>query len=202
MNYYKPEQFSQLQEIISNYKIIREEFMNLQVPVMKVDREEKHYAEVISEVIQQVSNGSPYGWVKGWGAEGGNDKWLQLGLYAYDNNVNELLLIPFFREKMPKTFEMIKRLEGVFMCALVNLKPRTILTRHSHPYIEEQSLLQLHLPLVTAQNDNYNYINCNGEFKQHIEGVPIIFDGSLDHFALNESDEDRIILYIEFKRTN
>ena len=202
MNYYKPEQFSQLQEIISNYKIIREEFMNLQVPVMKVDREEKHYAEVISEVIQQVSNGSPYGWVKGWGAEGGNDKWLQLGLYSYDNNVNELLLIPFFREKMPKTFEMIKRLEGVFMCALVNLKPRTILTRHSHPYIEEQSLLQLHLPLVTAQNDNYNYINCNGEFKQHIEGVPIIFDGSLDHFALNESDEDRIILYIEFKRTN
>lgn len=82
----------------------------------------------------------------------------------------------------------------------MNLKPRSILTRHSHPYIEEQSLLQLHLPIVTAKKDNYNYINCNGEFKQHIEGVPIIFDGSLDHFALNESDEDRIILYIEFKK--
>lgn len=200
INYYNSEQFPQLQEIISNYEIIREEFMNLNIPLMEVDRENKHYDEIIMEILQQVSVGKPYGWVKGWGVEGGNDKWLQLGLYSYDNNVNELLLIPFFSKKMPKTFEMIKKIKGLYICALVNLKPRSILTRHSHPYIEEQSLLQLHLPIVTAKKDNYNYINCNGEFKQHIEGVPIIFDGSLDHFALNESDEDRIILYIEFKK--
>ncbi|WP_370402894.1 hypothetical protein [Tenacibaculum dicentrarchi] len=27
-----------------------------------------------------------------------------------------------------------------------------------------------------------------------------MFDGYFDHFALNESDEDRIILYLEFKK--
>lgn len=201
MNFYNPEQFSQLQEIISNYEIIRKEYNELKIPVMQVDREGKNYDEVIFDVIQQVNNGKEYGWVKGWGAEGGNDKWLQLGLYSYNETVNNLVLTPFLSKKMPQTFEMIKKIDGLYMCALVNLKSRTILSCHNHPYIEEEQLLQLHLPLVTAKSNNYNYINCNGEFKQHIEGIPIIFDGSLDHFALNESNEDRIILYVEFKKT-
>ena len=198
-NFYNHLQFPQLREIISNYKTIKEEFVNLNIPIMDIDRENKHYQEVIKEVILQVNNGGDYGWVKGWGVEGGNDNWLQLGLYSYDSEVNNFILEPFLRKFMPKTYEMIKKVNDLFMCAIVNLKKRTLLTRHSHPYIKELNLLQLHLPLITAKTENYNYINCNGEFRQHIEGEPIIFDGSLEHFALNESDEDRIILYIEFK---
>lgn len=200
MNFYEPEAFGQLDEIISNYEIIKKEYSELKIPVMQVDREGKHYDQVILDVIQQVNNGKDYGWIKGWGAEGGNEKWLQLGLYSYNEMVNELILEPFFKRNMPQTFDMIKKIEGLYMCALVNLKSRTILSCHNHPYIEEEQLLQLHLPLVTANINNYNYINCNGEFRQHVVGIPIIFDGSLDHFALNESDEDRIILYVEFKK--
>lgn len=201
-NFYDNLQFPQLQEIILNYNIIKEEFVNLNIPIMNIDRENKHYQEVIIEIIHQVNNGSDYGWIKGWGNEGGNDNWLQLGLYSFDTEVNNIILKPFLKKFMPKTFEMIKKVDDLFMCAVVNLKKRTILNRHSHPYIKELNLLQLHLPLITAKTENYNYINCNGEFKQHIEGVPIIFDGSLEHFALNESDQDRIILYIEFKNNN
>jgi hypothetical protein len=60
--------------------------------------------------------------------------------------------------------------------------------------------LQLHLPIITAKEQNYAYLNVNGEFRQHTAGEPIIFDGSLDHFVLNESPSDRIILYMEFKK--
>lgn len=199
-NFYNPEDFSQFQELISKYQVVREEFLNLDVPLMDINREKKHVDDVINEIFQEIVKGNPYGWVKGWGQEGGNDNWLQLGLCSHSKEINEFFLYPFLREKMPQTYEILKKIDAIHMCALVNLKPRTILNRHTHPYINEQSLLQLHLPLVTAKSDNYNYINCNGEFKQHVEGIPIVFDGSLNHFALNESDEDRIIMYIEFKK--
>ena len=66
--------------------------------------------------------------------------------------------------------------------------------------IYKESLLQFHLPIITAPERNYAYLNVMGEFRQHVEGEPIIFDGSLDHFAINESDVDRTIVYMEFKK--
>ncbi|WP_370402893.1 hypothetical protein [Tenacibaculum dicentrarchi] len=72
---------------------------------------------------------------------------------------------------MPKTFEMIKRINDIDICALVNLNPKTMLIRHSHPYIEEYWSVKTSFIISNSPNDNY--INCNGEFIQHLEGVPI-----------------------------
>lgn len=94
---------------------------------------------------------------------------------------------------------MLSKIEGIKICAFVKLKARALLPCHTHPEIHEEKLLQLHLPLVTASERNYAYLNVMGEFRQHRCGEPIVFDGSLDHFALNESDVDRTILYMEFK---
>ena len=58
----------------------------------------------------------------------------------------------------------------------------------------------MHLPLETAPEANYAYLNVNGQFRQHVLGQPIVFDGSLDHFALNASHCDRTVLYVEFER--
>ena len=54
----------------------------------------------------------------------------------------------------------------------------------------------MHLPIDTASIGNYAYINVQGEFRQHRCGKPIVFDGSLDHFALNESKKNRNHFYI------
>lgn len=37
-NFYNHLQFPQLREIISNYKTIKEEFVNLNIPIMNIDR--------------------------------------------------------------------------------------------------------------------------------------------------------------------
>jgi beta-hydroxylase len=80
------------------------------------------------------------------------------------------------------------------------LKPKTILHCHTHDEIGEENLLQFHLTLTSAVKNNFSYLNVNGEFRQHNVGEAIIFDGSLPHFALNESEHNRVILYLEFTK--
>jgi hypothetical protein len=59
----------------------------------------------------------------------------------------------------------------------------------------------MHIPLQMATGkDNYTYIHVGGEFRKYELGVPIIFDGTQEHFVFNESDEDRIIIHIDFSR--
>ena len=43
-------------------------------------------------------------------------------------------------------------------------------------------------------------LNVAGEIRQHVTGGTIVFDGSLPHWAVNASAEERVILYLEFDR--
>jgi beta-hydroxylase len=88
---------------------------------------------------------------------------------------------------------------GVKVAAFVRLAPDGFLGAHRHPELREEGLLQMHLTLEAADEANYAYLNVEGEFRQHVPGEGFVFDGSLDHFALNASPEDRVILYLEFR---
>lgn len=199
--FYSITEFPKLQQLCNQWEVVRDEFLQLGAPMMQTHREgeKKHYAEVIQDIKEEVEISGVYGWIRGWGAEGGNNNWIQYGLMSSDEYVNEMVR-PFVEYVVPNTYQLIAKIQGIKICAFVTLKAQTILHCHTHPEIFDEGLLQLHLPLVTAVNRNYAYLNVNGEFRQHICGKPIIFDGSLDHFAINESNEDRSILYIEFKR--
>jgi aspartyl/asparaginyl beta-hydroxylase (cupin superfamily) len=197
--YYSIDNYPQLQELCDNWKIIQKEFLQINAPMMNVHRDGNKYDEVIRNVQKELQSGNPYGWIRGWGNAGGNDEWIQYGILSYNSQVNAMLE-PFISSFIPKTLKMLKKIDGIKICAFVKLKRRSMIPCHTHPEIHEQSLLQFHLPIVTATERNYAYLNVLGEFRQHECGVPIIFDGSLDHFAINESDKDRTILYLEFKQ--
>jgi aspartyl/asparaginyl beta-hydroxylase (cupin superfamily) len=197
--YYSITDFPQLHELHQNWLTIQMEFLQINAPLMNVHREGQKYKEVIGNVITELQNGNEYGWIRGWGKDGGNDDWIQFGVLSYNSQVNAMLE-PFVSSVVPRTLSMLKKIEGIKICAFVKLKAHSMLPCHTHPEIYEESLLQFHLPIITAHERNYAYLNVSGEFRQHECGIPIIFDGSLDHFAINESSEDRTILYIEFKR--
>lgn len=192
--YYEIDQFPKLARLCKNWKIIKAEYEKLEAPIMKIHRNGKVYDQVLSEVIHYINEGNEYGWVLGWGATEGNHDWLQYGLIFRDQ------IVPFVHSEMEQTVAMFKHIKGVKMCALATLNPYTVLHTHQHPVVREEGLLQLHLPIATVPHKNYNYLNVQGEFRQHVCGEPIVFDGSLDHFALNESADQRTILYIEFDK--
>ncbi|NEP12736.1 MAG: aspartyl/asparaginyl beta-hydroxylase domain-containing protein [Symploca sp. SIO2C1] len=192
--FYEIQDFPKLKALADNWEIIRDEFINLNAPLLHINRVNKSHTEVYDELVEHMEQGGEYGWLKGWGQDGPNSDWIQYGLVILDS------VIPYAIDKMPETIELLRSIQGIKVCALVKLKSNSFITSHTHPEIKEEGLLQLHITLDAAMERNFAYLNVNGEFKQHKSGSAVVFDGSLHHFALNASSCDRTILYMEFEK--
>ncbi len=194
-SFYDIEDFPKLKKLADQWEVIRDEYLNLNAACMEIDRVGKTRQQILEEIQGSLKKGYPYGWIQGWTPHGaGNPNWLQYPLLSLDK------ALPFARPKMPKTLALLRKVKGIKVCSLSRLKPHSFLANHRHPEIYKEGLLQMHIPIYTANEANYTYFNVNGEFRQHKCGEPMIFDGSLDHFALNASSIDRAIVYIEFDK--
>ena len=197
-NFYSINDFPRLKKLVDNTKIITNELNEITDNVMYINRAFKSHAMVRGEIYNQIREGEKYGWIKGWDYSNlnfENCNWLQYGI-MFNDEVPDFLDI-----NLTNTILLLKAIKGVKVAAFVKLKPRTILHSHTHEEIEKENLLQFHLTLTSAVKNNFAYLNVNGEFRQHNVGEAIIFDGSLPHFALNESEHDRVILYLEFSKS-
>ena len=194
--FYEIDEFPRLKALARNWQVLRQEFLNLNAPLMEINRAGKTHAEVYAEVVKYVQAGGRYGWLAGWDPDNrANPNWIQYGLMAFDK------IVPFVQHAMPKTMQLLAGMEGIKVCALSLMKPQTYLGLHNHPEIHEEGLLQMHITIDVPAEQNYSYLNVNGAFNHNVLGDAIIFDGSLDHFALNASPDSRTIFYMEFERS-
>jgi beta-hydroxylase len=60
-------------------------------------------------------------------------------------------------------------------------------------------LLTYHLGIVAVPR--FSYLNVDGTFVEEQERKAVVFDGSCVHFALNMSNSERVLLYMEFDRS-
>ena len=188
--FYDLSTFSGLERLAQSWTTIRDEYQNLQAPILDIDRAGKSHLEVLAE-LQKRGQGN--GWLKGWSPQNQpNPDWLSYGLIFMDQTFLNV------RQRMPKTTEMLLDIKGIKVCALNMLRPHTLLSTHTHPELPAQGLLQYHLCLTADDDSNFNYFNVDGEFVHQAPGAAYIFDGALPHFALNATRQDRVILYIEF----
>jgi aspartyl/asparaginyl beta-hydroxylase (cupin superfamily) len=198
--FYSLDEFPGLNKLVDSWYIIREEFDLLKAPLMEINRNGKSHYEVQNEVVKKVLGGASYGWIEGWGQgqereqEQGNRDWTQFGLVVDD------LPVPFAAGAMPKTQNLLRGVRGIHVAALSRMAPHSLLSTHRHPELPERGLLQLHIGISAPESRNYAYFNVAGEFRQHVDGSAFVFDGSHDHFAVNCSDFERVILYVEFYR--
>lgn len=194
MAFYEVADFPVLASITDQIEVIRAEFLSLTEAVMPIDRVGKNHDAVIAELQAYLASGGTYGWMKGDGQAGGNASWLQYALMIHDVPVNEAILA------MPKTMAILQAIQGIKVCALSKMKPNCYLPTHTHPEISSENMLQYHLTIDAATVHNFAYLNVDGEFRQNTLGASIVFDGSLQHFAVNASPADRTIVYMEFYR--
>jgi hypothetical protein len=171
--FYDLDLFPRLKELAGHWRTIRDEFRALNAPILKIHRVGKSHGEVAAEVMSHVSSGGQYGWILGWDHDNReNPNWMQYGLVAFDDE------IPFARKTMPKTLDLLSNIKGVKVCALSKMKPNTFLSLHSHHEIRSQGLLQFHITVDAPAEQNYAYLNVNGEFNRNVPGDAIVFDGS------------------------
>ena len=152
----------------------------MDIDVTSLSREDVAHALVKSQKPQ---------WIRGWD---GHNGWLNYGIAINYN-------YPLGDAGLPYTTSLLKKISGIKFANLSLFKAGTFLPMHAHPEMLAEGLLTFHLGLDVPLGC---YLSVDGEFEREENGKAIIFDGSKSHYAFNDSDKDRLILYCEFSSQN
>lgn len=103
---------------------------------------------------------------------------------------------PSARALCPVTTELLQRIPTVKAAMFAALPPGGRLVTHRDPFAGS---VRYHLGLVTP-NDDHCYISVDGERYSWRDGEGVIFDETYLHYAENQSDQMRIILFCDVER--
>ena len=95
--------------------------------------------------------------------------------------------------QMPHTAKILKDHPYIISAYISILGPHKRLNPHTGPY---SGVLRLHLGLDIPEPD-LCYINVGGEIARWTQGGLLFFDDTYPHFAVNDSDRIRAVLFID-----
>jgi hypothetical protein len=125
-----------------------------------------------------------------------NRKFNQKKLDAQKENARLKLLNKSLFKTFPNTISLLKQIKGVRYAWFSRLAPKSKLAPHVH--VQTSATLIFHLGLVIPANKTSG-LSVDGRL--HVwekPGESIVFDDTFTHSAWNDSDQDRIILYVNF----
>lgn len=100
------------------------------------------------------------------------------------------------RELCPHTVALLDSIPNVKGAMFAMLPPGARLVRHRDPYAGS---LRYHLGLQTPNSPDC-FISVDGEPYHWRDGEAVVFDETYLHYAENQSDQNRIILFLDIKR--
>jgi|TARA_R110000824_G_scaffold292316_1_gene480709 aspartyl/asparaginyl beta-hydroxylase (cupin superfamily) len=95
--------------------------------------------------------------------------------------------------QMPYTYGILKIHDEVVSAYISVLGPNKRLNPHFGPY---SGILRLHLAL-DIPDENKCYMEVAGIRKPWIQGKCMLFDDTYEHFAVNDSDKKRAVLFMD-----
>lgn len=104
--------------------------------------------------------------------------------------------LPSAQRLCPKTLALLDPIKSVKGAMFAMLPPGSELTKHRDPYAGS---FRYHLGLVTPNSDDC-YLCVDGERYAWRDGEAVMFDETYLHYAKNETDQNRIILFLDVKR--
>lgn len=121
-----------------------------------------------------------------------------------DENWKSYLLLFFGYEleehcrNCPETTKLVKAIPGVSSAMFSVLAPGKKLLPHKGVY---KGVLRYHLGLIIPENEKQSWLVVNGVKKNWLEGKSLIFDDTFMHEACNESNQIRVVLFLDVVRT-
>lgn len=119
------------------------------------------------------------------------NKWKSFFLFAYGEKIEKNCSV------CPATTRSIQNIPGVLTVFFSILEPHTRLTEHRGPY---KGVLRYHLALLVPREYEKCGIRIEDEIRNWQEGKSMVFDDSFLHEAWNDSDEIRVVLFVDFER--
>lgn len=175
-NFWEPEEFPWVQELIKNFDVIQNELLILRNGKGFQPYKSPKYA---SDIETEDKLGS-YAHDKG--------SWNVFYLFLHDLKFEENC------KKCPKTVEIIQKLvpRQYFHAFFSAVTPETHIIAHNGPTNRK---LRLHFPLLNVEGSK---LRAGSETKHFKLGEPIIFDDSFNHESWHNGDKTRINLILDF----
>jgi beta-hydroxylase len=120
-----------------------------------------------------------------------DDKWKTYWLYAYGRKMVENC------RHCPETTRLIEGIPEIKTAFFSILAPRKHIPEHRGPY---NGVLRYHLGLAVPRRKELCRIRVASEVAHWEEGRSLVFDDTFPHEVWNDTDEERVVLFIDFAR--
>lgn len=179
-----------LKELKNNWEVIRDELDALPLDVFISDKvrpvNEWEGSDILNEIISEFSSGK-HGRVHG--TEYLKDTWISWP-FIWEGNV-----VPGNCLKCPKTYELLSQINGIYVAGFSLMKGGVKIQEHCD-FVGKNYKFTYHLGLKCPKGC-YLHHHTLGDIEEE-DGKHIIMNARFPHWAENTSQEDRVILYIEY----
>ena len=100
-------------------------------------------------------------------------------------------------ERCPETARLVSAIPGMQTAMFSILAPRKHIPDHCGPY---KGLIRYHLGLLVPTESDRCRIRIGDRYATWAEGESLIFDDTYDHEVWNDTDEDRVVLFVDVVR--
>jgi beta-hydroxylase len=169
--FFAPEQFGWIAPVEAGWPAIRDELRN----VLRERARIPSFHEVSSEQLKITHD----------------DKWKTYWFCAYGRKFADNC------RRCPETARLLETIPGMKTAFFSILAPRKHIPEHRGPY---GGVLRYHLGLVVPQQENACRIRVGGEIAHWEEGRSVVFDDTYLHEVWNDTDEERVVLFVDFAR--
>jgi ornithine lipid ester-linked acyl 2-hydroxylase len=120
-----------------------------------------------------------------------DDQWKTFFLYGYG-----------FEAKLgvqmcPRTAALMREIPGMKTAMISILSPRKHILDHRGPY---KGVLRYHLGLIVPKDAASCRIRVGEDYRHWEEGKSMIFDDTFNHEVWNDTDETRVVLFVDVMR--
>ena len=120
-----------------------------------------------------------------------DDRWKIFGFYAYgvraDGNC----------QRCPRTAEIVESIPGMTTALFSVLLPHKHIPPHRGPW---KGVLRYHLALRTPADETAARIRVGSRIEHWRDGRSLVFDDTFEHEVWNDSDEIRVVLFVDVIR--
>ena len=183
--------FEKLKILEHNYKIILSEIPPFDINKVKIKRNADEWVNKLNldnfDKIKKCDT-----WIEGWNAE--KDTWFNYPILVKDEVMCDV------EKKCPKTLKLLQ-MSGlkINVAGYALLLPKTKLMIHTDP----ETGLSTNTAAVNLKlkgTDSYLFVKNkfnNFDKYEHDDGKIVIFNSQLEHYAINDGDTIRYILYMD-----
>jgi beta-hydroxylase len=120
-----------------------------------------------------------------------DDRWKTFFLYGFGFEAKLGV------EMCPRTAELMREIPGMSTAMFSILSPRKHILPHRGPY---KGVLRYQLGLIVPKDAEASRIRVGQDIRHWQAGRSMIFDDTFDHEVWNDTDETRVVLFVDFLR--